>query len=121
MAKAQEERFAVVLVVLMRAGVKALGFCTELSMAATMWWSAAAREFVARAEKCSKEGKQVQGEGRGTCGGRGSRRWAAAACTAAAGGATPAAAQGRQGNRGAQRKKKRGKRSEGPMCKTKRF
>jgi hypothetical protein len=36
-AKAQEEWFAGVLVVLMRAGVKALGFCNELSTAATMW------------------------------------------------------------------------------------
>jgi hypothetical protein len=99
-AKAQEERFAGVLVVLMHAEVKALGFCTELSTAATMWRPAAAWEFVARAEKGSKEGKQGRAEGRGTCGGRGSRRWAAAACTAAAEAAAPTAEQGRQGSRG---------------------
>jgi hypothetical protein len=62
-AKAQEEQFAGVLVVLMRAGIKALGFCTELSMAATMWWPAAAREFVACAEKGSKEGGTGPGRG----------------------------------------------------------
>jgi hypothetical protein len=57
MAKAQEEWFAGVRVVLMRAGVKALGFCNELSTAATMWRPAVAREVVARAEEGSKEGK----------------------------------------------------------------
>jgi hypothetical protein len=62
-AKAQEEQFAGVLVVLMRAGIKALGFCTELSTAATMWWPAAAREFVACVEKGSKEGGTGPGRG----------------------------------------------------------
>jgi hypothetical protein len=52
--KAQEEWFAGVLVVLMRAGVKALGFCTELSTAATMWRPAVAQEVVARAEEGSR-------------------------------------------------------------------
>jgi hypothetical protein len=62
-AKAQEERFAEVLRVLMRMGFKALGFCTELSMVATMWRPAATREFVACAEKGSKEGGTGPGRG----------------------------------------------------------
>jgi hypothetical protein len=61
-AKVQEERFAGVLVVLMCAGVKALGFYNELSTAATMWRPAAAREFVARGE--GQQGRET-GPGRG--------------------------------------------------------
>jgi hypothetical protein len=53
--KAQEERFAGVLVVLMRAGVKALGFCTELPTAATRWRPAEAREAVVRSKQGSGE------------------------------------------------------------------
>jgi hypothetical protein len=56
-AKAQDEWFAGVFVLLMRTGVKALGFCTELSTAATMWRPAVAREFVARAGEGSRGGE----------------------------------------------------------------
>jgi hypothetical protein len=52
--KAQEEWFAGVLVVLMRIGVKAVGFCTELSTVATMWRPVVAWEVVARAEEGSR-------------------------------------------------------------------
>jgi hypothetical protein len=59
------------------------------------------------------------GLGRTTRGRKGSRRWTAAACIAAVGGAAPAAEHGRQGNRGGSGEEEGGKRSEGPMCKTK--
>jgi hypothetical protein len=74
-AKAQDEWFAGVFVVLMHAGVKALGFCTELSMAATLWRPAVAREVVARAEEGSRGGEQDRDRARATRGGRLSRRW----------------------------------------------
>jgi hypothetical protein len=75
MAKAQDEWFAGVFVVLMRTGVKAMGFCTELSTAAMMWRPAMAREFVARAEEGSRGGEQGRGKERTTRGGHPNRRW----------------------------------------------
>jgi hypothetical protein len=59
----------------MRAGVKALGFCAELSTAATMWRPAVAREFVARAGEGSRGGEQGRSRERTTRGGHPSRRW----------------------------------------------
>jgi hypothetical protein len=74
-AKAQDEWFAGVFVLLMCAGVKAPGFCTELSTAATMWQPAVAREFVARAGEGSRGGEQGRSRERTTRGGHPSRRW----------------------------------------------
>jgi hypothetical protein len=61
----------------------------------------------ARRRAARKRNRAGIGEG-ATRAGRGSRRWAAAACTVVAGGAAPAAEQGRQGTEGAQGKKEEG-------------
>jgi hypothetical protein len=113
MAKAQEEWFAGVLVVLMRAGVKALGFCNELSTAVTMWRQAVAREVVVRAEEGSKEGEQGWGRERATRGGRSSRRWSGGGSTAATGRCSAPAAGSSRGAEGA-----RGRRKEGGVRRT---
>jgi hypothetical protein len=113
--KAQEEWFDGVLVVLMRAGVKALGFCTELSTAATMWRPAVALEFVARAEEGSKEGEQGRGRGKKTCGGRPSRRWSHGGSTAMVARCSAPAAGSSRGAEGGQRKKK-GRRGPKDLC-----
>jgi hypothetical protein len=98
-AKAQEEWFAGVLVVLMHAEVKALGFCTELSTAAMMWRPVVAREVVARAEEGSRGGEQDRDRARATCGGRPSRRWSGGSLHSGGG---EALCTGSRGGRGAE-------------------
>jgi hypothetical protein len=112
-AKAQKEWFAGVLVVLMRAGVKALGFCNELSTAVTMWRPTVAREVVARAEEGSKEGERRRGRERATRGGRSIRRWSGGGSTAATGRCSAPVVGSSRGAEGA-----RGRRQEGGVQRT---
>jgi hypothetical protein len=115
-AKAQDEWFARVFVVLMCAGVKALGFCTELSMAATMWRPAVAREFVARAEEGSRGGEQGWGKERTTCGGHPSRRWSSGGGRAVARGEALRRRQGGQSRATCARGRRREGRGPKDLC-----
>jgi hypothetical protein len=102
-------------------GVKALGFCTELSTAAMMWRPAVAREVVARAEEGSRGREQDRDRAKATRGGRLSRRWSGGSLHSGDGEVPCTGGKGAEQSSTCPRKKKRGEGSEGPMCKTKRF
>jgi hypothetical protein len=108
-AKAQEEWFAGVFVVLMRVGVKALASCSELSTGQRGAGRVELRAVVARAEEGSRGGKQGRGREGATRGSSPSRRWSGGGSTMAAAWCSAPAVESSRGAEGCQRKKKGGR------------